>query len=82
MQKQFAFITLLYLLAKIALFVLIWIATIRIQKKAMEAKKRREALRQRQQESANTEKSILSQKITRFSKMAKQGHIAIRRLEY
>ncbi|ADI03021.1 MAG TPA: hypothetical protein GXX39_02810 [Syntrophothermus lipocalidus] len=59
MQKQFAFITLLYLLAKIALFVLIWIATIRIQKKAMEAKKRREALRQRQQESANTEKEYI-----------------------
>lgn len=59
MQKQFAFITLLYLLAKIALFVLIWIATIKIQKKAMEAKRRREALRRQQQQSGDSGKEYI-----------------------
>lgn len=48
MQKQFAFITLLYFLAKIALFILIWMVTIQIQKKALEAKRKREALRKEQ----------------------------------
>lgn len=59
MQKQFAFITALYLLAKIALFILIWMVTIQIQKKAMEAKKKREALRQQQQQAAATEKEYI-----------------------
>ncbi|NLU49087.1 MAG: hypothetical protein GXX09_01560 [Syntrophomonadaceae bacterium] len=50
MQKQFAFITILYLMAKVVLFILIWMVTIQIQKKALEAKKKREALRQQQKQ--------------------------------
>ncbi|MDH7498736.1 MAG: hypothetical protein QHH05_09885 [Syntrophomonadaceae bacterium] len=45
MQKQFAFISMLYLLAKLVLLGLIWMVTIQIQKKALDAKRRREALR-------------------------------------
>ncbi len=59
MQKQFAFVALLYLLAKIALFVVIWIATFKIQEKAMEAKRKREALRQRQQQAEDQAKEYI-----------------------
>jgi len=58
-QKQFAFIAMLYLLAKIALFVIIWIATFKIQEKAMEAKRKREALRQQQQKMGEEEKEYI-----------------------
>lgn len=59
MQKQFAFITLLYLLAKVAIFILIWMVTIQIQKKAMEAKRRREAQRREQDQAKQMEKEFI-----------------------